>query len=842
MSRLPRPRSTHGASVSEETEELHSAFREKSEEWVQAIFHGSAVGISVVDMEGRFLDVNPAWERLVGYTAAEIRGVPFSQVNHPDDNRRNLSLFHQLAEGKLPHYQMEKRYRAKNGATIFVRLTTSLVRDEDGEPRFCIAMVEDVTERKALEARLIHQAQHDSLTGLPNRALFMERLELAMRRQKREPGYQIAVLFVDLDRFKVVNDSLGHQVGDELLRAVGLRLRGALGDDGLVARLGGDEFAILLAGVEGADDAVRMADQVLATLDAPIELRGYETFAAATVGIALSDGSGDGALGLLREADMAMYAARAQGYRRHALFDRSMHEKALSRLELETDLQHALRRDELRVFYQPIVSLSTGRIAALEALVRWQHPERGLILPDRFIGVAEDTGLIVPLGRWVLGESIRQLAEWRSRLPGLEAMEMTVNLSTKQLRDVSLVEEIGAMLRESGLPADRLKLELTESAVMESAVEVAGPLGELEALGGAALPGRLRHRLLEPELPAPPAAAGAQDRPLLRPRPGRHGGRRGAAGRHRAHHRDARARPRSARGGGGGGDPRPARRRALPRLRLRAGLPLRAPGARGAGGGAAPGPVRTRHGLAEIAVVEAPVAHDDGAARDRDGPGEDGTPVHEGVELALLAARVHRRRQVVEEIGVVLPPGEAPVQLRGIDADQHRAEPRLHELPRQHCRVAPPDGEDRPHPHPPQHLLAVGANLLEEEVAEGDGLDSLGPKRFERLAGAGGVLLVRSARADLHRPQRKPQRLRLLLQQRAPHPVHADAVVVGRHGGEEAHYLEGGRCAQLAKREGAVLPAAPGEDHPLGERVVPVVSSAQKSTPSWSCTERPGRL
>ncbi|HEX6748887.1 MAG TPA: EAL domain-containing protein [Longimicrobium sp.] len=337
----------------------------------------------------------------------------------------------------------------------------------------------EITERKRVEERLIHDALHDSLTGLPNRHLFMERLGEALLRFNAG-GHRFAVLFLDLDRFKVVNDSLGHHVGDELLVAVARRLLENVRATDTVARFGGDEFAILLTNLEEANDATMIAERVVQAVSAPVNLSGYEVFTSASIGIALSTLGYDRPEYLLRNADMAMYRAKGGGGLAWEVFDRTMHAQALSRLQMETDLRRALTRGEFRLHYQPIVSLSTGRVAGVEALCRWEHPERGLIQPAEFIPTAEETGVIVPLGEWVLREACRQLAEWRRELGARIAV--SVNLSARQLAQPGLVDAVRAALAETGLKPRHLKLEITESAILES--EAAGSvLDELRELG-----------------------------------------------------------------------------------------------------------------------------------------------------------------------------------------------------------------------------------------------------------------------------------------------------------------------------------------------------------------------
>ncbi|HEU0012286.1 MAG TPA: EAL domain-containing protein [Longimicrobium sp.] len=342
---------------------------------------------------------------------------------------------------------------------------------------------EDVTLRRAMEERLRHEALHDALTGLPNRRCFMDRLSGALQRERRRRGPGFAVLFMDLDRFKLVNDGLGHHVGDQLLVAVAGRLRGCLRDADTVARLGGDEFAVLVDGASCADAALRTAEGIQRELSPAIGLGGYEVFTTASIGIALGTPSPEQPELLLRNADIAMYRAKARGAGRCEVFDRELHALTLARLQLDTDLRRAVERGALGVHYQPIVALDSGRMAAVEALARWNHPVRGWVPPDEFIRCAEESGLIVQVGAHVLAEACRSLAAWGRDLPAAAALGVSVNLSVKQLAQADLVEQVRRTLEGSGMEPGRLRLEVTESVLVENPAAAAATLGRLKELG-----------------------------------------------------------------------------------------------------------------------------------------------------------------------------------------------------------------------------------------------------------------------------------------------------------------------------------------------------------------------
>ena len=328
-----------------------------------------------------------------------------------------------------------------------------------------------------------HAAFHDTLTNLPNRALLAENLKFVIERAKNQEDYQFAVLFLDLDRFKIVNDSLGHTIGDQLLMAMARRLESCIRDMDIVARLGGDEFAILLDGITSGSDATNMARRIQEKLASPFNLSGHEVFTTTSIGIALSSTGYDHPENMLRDADTAMYRAKAQGKACYEVFDKGMHTHAVYLLKMENDLRRALDREEFCVYYQPIVSLETGALAGFEALIRWQHPERGFVNPGDFIPLAEDTGLIVPIGQWILKRACQQLAKWQWQSPANRDLVMSVNLSSKQLAQPDLVNWIGEVLEETNVEAKYLKLEITESAVMDNAEMAVRLLKRLQALG-----------------------------------------------------------------------------------------------------------------------------------------------------------------------------------------------------------------------------------------------------------------------------------------------------------------------------------------------------------------------
>ncbi|MBN3891364.1 MAG: EAL domain-containing protein [Nostoc sp. JL31] len=345
-------------------------------------------------------------------------------------------------------------------------------------------LLNEITERKKVESQLLHLAFHDTLTGLENRVAFMNRLKHAINYSKRHSDYLYAVLFIDLDRFKVINDSLGHLNGDQLLLAIASRLQICIRSIDTAARLGGDEFTILLEGIQDMSDAIKVAERIQKELTLPFELDGQEVFITASIGIALSSTVDyQHPEELLRDADTAMYRAKVLGRARYKLFNSDMYANALARLQLETDLRRAIEREEFRVYYQPIVSLTSGSIVGFEALLRWQHPERGLLNPADFIPLAEETGLIFSIGKWVLHEACRQMQVWRVCHCFKLLEKISVNLSVKQFSQPDLIEQIGQILHSTGLDAGTLMLEITENAIVENGDKVTAAILQLQKMG-----------------------------------------------------------------------------------------------------------------------------------------------------------------------------------------------------------------------------------------------------------------------------------------------------------------------------------------------------------------------
>jgi diguanylate cyclase (GGDEF)-like protein/PAS domain S-box-containing protein len=426
----------------------------------QAVFAEAALGIGIAALDGRLLEVNRALCAMFGYTRDQFLALPAGAFVPPGGLHDR------------DHYRTERPYRRADGGRIWTDLVVSLIRGRDGTPLYAVAMVEDVTERRSLQQQLRHQAMHDPLTDLPNRTLFFERLTGALITP--EPDARVGVCYLDLDGFKAINDTLGHDAGDELIRTVARRLASRL-TTRLVARMGGDEFVVLVERVASTAELVEVAEAALAAVREPVHLGGHVLNVSASVGVVDRPVEGTDAAELMKAADTTLYWAKADGRDRWAIFDADRHASDVSRYRLSGQLPEALARREFFVEYQPLVRLDDAVVIGTEALVRWRHPELGVLGPNRFIELAEETGAIDPLGRWVLTEACRQAQEWRQTHPFL----MSVNIAVRQIRDEGFVDAVKQVLAETGLEPEALQLEVTESSVMGSAGQ---PLRTLHAL------------------------------------------------------------------------------------------------------------------------------------------------------------------------------------------------------------------------------------------------------------------------------------------------------------------------------------------------------------------------
>jgi PAS domain S-box-containing protein len=481
--------------------QLHRVRRQLAErdQLFSLISENAADMIALVDRDGRRLYNSPSYLKVLGYSAEELKATSSIEQVHPDDRRRVL----QAAERARLTGQCERvEYRVlhKNGSWRTLESTASATRDAKGQTDKLVIVNRDITERKRAEEKLAHNAFHDGLTNLPNRALFLDRLQHALMLSKRHLNYKFAVLLIDVDEFKIINDSLGHSAGDELLIQVGRRLKESVrradtvsrprlseiperpANDDTLARLGGDEFTILLDDIRDPIEAVRVAERVQAELASPFLLNDQEIVISASIGIAASSGPYTGADELLRDADIAMYRAKRAGKARCEVSDPAMHASAVKRLSLETDLRRALDQGEFRVYYQPIVSLQTGKIVGFEALTRWQRPE-GVLSPIEFITVAEETGLIVQMNRQLLREACLQLRAWQTEFPSTVPLTLSVNITSREFAMPDLTSEIRKSIDLTGVEPSCLHFEIIETIAMGDAEKSGHVLAQLKALG-----------------------------------------------------------------------------------------------------------------------------------------------------------------------------------------------------------------------------------------------------------------------------------------------------------------------------------------------------------------------
>ncbi|MEV6833236.1 EAL domain-containing protein [Streptomyces sp. NPDC051133] len=455
-----------------------------SEARFRAVFEGAAIGIGIADLEGNVLQVNEALLRMFGLSEQSLRGRRVQDWVHPEDAPHTWKLYDELVRGAREHYHMEKAFNRPDGTVLWTNLTVSLLRDADGDPQYQLALMEDTTERRLLNLRLRYEATHDALTGLPNRTLFFERLEKVLAAGE---GQRFGLCYLDLDGFKTVNDSLGHAAGDRLLVEVADRLQSCATAPGeMVARLGGDEFVALTTGPGTERKVDELAERIMGALVTPISIDGRDLMVRGSLGIVEGPAAERTAAEVLRSADITMYRAKSAGGNRSELADPEADALAITRHGLTTALPTALERGEFFIEYQPLVHLGDGSVRGAEALVRWLHPQHGVLGPDRFIPLAEHTGLIVPLGRWVLEESVRQARAWRER-HGEEAaagpLRINVNLSPCQLSHPGLVQDTVDILERTGVTPDALCLEVTESALIGADDDLLKPLRRLAEMG-----------------------------------------------------------------------------------------------------------------------------------------------------------------------------------------------------------------------------------------------------------------------------------------------------------------------------------------------------------------------
>ncbi|HLX73794.1 MAG TPA: EAL domain-containing protein [Terriglobales bacterium] len=480
--------------------QLHRIRRQLAErdQLFRLISENAADMIALVDSNGRRLYNSPAYQKVLGYSAQELQQTSGLEQIHPDDRPRVLEAA-EKARLTGRGQPVEYRIRHKDGSWRILESTASAIRNAKGETEKLVIVNRDITERKRAEQMLVHNAFHDGLTDLPNRALFLDRLQHVVNLAKRHPSYKFAVLFIDVDEFKLYNDSLGHTAGDQLLIQIGQRLTNSLRredtvsrsaaqlqseaaeQDDTLARLGGDEFTILLYDIRDASDAIRVAERITAKLAAPFTIKDQEIVISVSIGIALSTTPHSGAEELLRDADIAMYRAKRAGKARCEVFDTAMHAGAVRRLRLETDLRKALERGEFLNHYQPIVALPAGNIVGFEALARWQAADR-LVPPGEFVAVANETGIILPMNRGLLLQACERLRCWREEFPHLP-LYMSMNVSAREFENPDLARGIAATLQQTGVLPSSLQLEIMETIAMGDAEKAGAALAQLKALG-----------------------------------------------------------------------------------------------------------------------------------------------------------------------------------------------------------------------------------------------------------------------------------------------------------------------------------------------------------------------
>jgi diguanylate cyclase (GGDEF)-like protein/PAS domain S-box-containing protein len=465
-----------------EADERHVEELKASESRFHSAFTHAAIGMALVSTEGRFIQANKAFCEMMGRSGAELLSSDLRTLVNEADHTALQELISRMVSGQLASAHAEIRGLHRNGSDVWMAINLSLARDWQFRTHNLIVQAQDISARRRAEAELYHNAYHDNLTQLSNRTHFIEQLNRAIARVQRNPEYRFAVMYLDFDRFKMVNDSLGHEAGDELLVNLARRLQATIRPTDVLARLGGDEFAILLEDLHRQRDAVDLTERIQRELLKPFQLGAMEVAISASIGITFSTHGYQTSDQIIRDADIAMYKAKSRGKAQYALFDSSLHQQVTSQLKLETELRKALGLGQIYLDYQPICELRDRRLIGFEALVRWQHPERGLLDPSTFIPVAEETGLIVPLGNWVLSEACRQMREWR-HIRDHATLNMSVNVSSLQLTHPDFVALVEEALAAAEMKPSQLTLEVTESVLMDGIENAVSTLSALRAMG-----------------------------------------------------------------------------------------------------------------------------------------------------------------------------------------------------------------------------------------------------------------------------------------------------------------------------------------------------------------------
>ncbi|MEQ9199176.1 MAG: EAL domain-containing protein, partial [Rhodospirillales bacterium] len=427
------------------------------------------------------------WQKMLGFSEADMDGTLDTWLGrvHPEDIDDVRTAIERHTLSVTPHFASEHRIRNRDGDYRWVSARGLIVFDDDGEPSRMAGSFTEITDRKTFETQLFHDAFHDNLTGLPNRALFTDRLNHAIQRSTRKRAEHFAVLFLDFDRFKLINDTLGHQVGDRMLMEISGRLTLCLRPTDTVARFGGDEFAVLIEDLQDHEQVIVVTERIIESMRRPFKLEGHDIVSSASIGIAIGDGSYSRSEEVLRDADIAMYEAKHGGKDQYIVFDNEMGVSVVRALQIENNLRRAIDRDQLRLVYQPIVDLKSGHIASFEALLRWRSPDGEEISPAEFVPIAEDSGLIQNIGLWVLRTACEQTVAWMRKYPDVPPIAMSVNVAPRQLGQPSLVSNVAAVLADTGMPPELLRLEITESAIMENRTLITERLEQLKQLGVA---------------------------------------------------------------------------------------------------------------------------------------------------------------------------------------------------------------------------------------------------------------------------------------------------------------------------------------------------------------------